>query len=751
MITQLERRPYFYSDFTVGQQYKLPDGSVVEARASLDGLKPEAKCWYFTHNNPPANLLVMWSKASEKTYIPHLGSEKHIFLVAPDGVSMPENTIRTSGEMLRKDVRPGESYKYVTSNGNPGPAHFLSRERLQGMPADWYLGDIPAAPNDENRRVVLIPRWDASPTLLRKDLKTGDTFHYVDYPHEKIIVADVKPSDLPTGWKYSNSNYGGNPLEPVVLIPSYRAEPLLRKDLKQGDTFYYNQTPTAKFIVSDTMPADMPRDGIWDYSTQGSGSMTEKITRIPRWDAEVSPALRTSGESIRGDVKPGEAFQYTEGTFKSDDKYYKAVGSERVPAGWNLSTGDGAGASVRIKFIPKWDTTTALRTSGESIRGDVKPGEAFYYVETGSADSPYLHATKRPDGMPRSWSLVQTGTLGIETAGNKVRFVPLWNQESTEIRTSGKVLRKDVRDGESFTYEEDGVFRRIFQMMDAETRSPSDLPSGWGYDFAGTSKSATRPDRVVTLIPGYRTVLRTSGEKTTHKYGNSGRTYTFDVGKNSYTSELGWRPLDLSGNGQDKGFDPVAPIMAVHDLMEHFPGDEYAPHNEYMAQGAMLWLRYEGGFFGSPGSVTGVGVANAVVKPAFGMLYYHLADGKTPTKVFDVAGFTPDALTHMKRDTALVFYALVGGAEKYLRETYNGTNLNSMLDSLSAGVPWMIYGYTRAAARYAGLDQKRLVSLYKRTVEAISLVKEGSKLSLTMNYETYSSEVSISSTLKVAV
>lgn len=247
--------------------------------------------------------------------------------------------------------------------------------------------------------------------------------------------------------------------------------------------------------------------------------------------------------------------------------------------------------------------------------------------------------------------------------------------------------------------------------------------------------AATRPEVKIEAAPDPK-----------YKFGNSGRTYSFEAGTNSFTRELGWKPLDLTGDGKGPSFDPVAPVMAVHDLMEHFPGDEYEPHNEYMAQGAMLWLRAEGGFFGANS------VADTVMRPAFGMLFHHINNGKLDTKEVSILpAAEQNALIHhgMSASTFFLVNELAFKAKEFIKQNYSYNDQKNRLEnSVVRGVPWMLVGYKRAQQRYSGLNRSKLVALYKDTVEQISRVKPGAKLKLTMNYDKYSADIEISTSSK---
>ncbi len=232
-------------------------------------------------------------------------------------------------------------------------------------------------------------------------------------------------------------------------------------------------------------------------------------------------------------------------------------------------------------------------------------------------------------------------------------------------------------------------------------------------------------------------------------YGNSKRTYSFVSGKNPIDGNMGWRPVDLAGS-KKVAFDPVAPIMCVHDMMEHFPGEEYAPHNEYRAQGAMLWLRFEGGFFRDDSEVTNV------VEPAFGMLFHHIAKKKLVTRV------VPEAkVKHIElpEKTEFALAALVTEAAAFARNRFYSDSRKSdrarILTSLHRGVLWMRLGYHAAAERYKGLNQKRLAKLFKSTVEQVrnpNRVETSTQtLRITMDYAKYTARVQLESLTDVKV
>ncbi len=241
--------------------------------------------------------------------------------------------------------------------------------------------------------------------------------------------------------------------------------------------------------------------------------------------------------------------------------------------------------------------------------------------------------------------------------------------------------------------------------------------------------AATGPSLLAAITPPVAAAYR---------HGNSGRTYSFIAGKNPIDGADGWQPTELAGDKRGPAFDAVIPIMTVHDVMEHFPGDEYAVHAEYMAQGAMLWLRYEGGFFGQVGESIA-----AVVPAALGMLFAQIKRNSLETKAIDLLDGHASWDKPLPTAVQFAYYEMLSEGKKIIDKTYSYSTKETMMKSLERGAPWIVRGYWRQAERYNGLDRKRLVNLYKKTVEQIKDVKAGAKLKLTMNYERYTSKVEL--------
>lgn len=239
--------------------------------------------------------------------------------------------------------------------------------------------------------------------------------------------------------------------------------------------------------------------------------------------------------------------------------------------------------------------------------------------------------------------------------------------------------------------------------------------------------------------------LALSRELAAPSRGNSGVQYKFKVGKNTFLNEYGWQPVQLTGDDKGPAFDPVPPVMVVHDLMEHFPGDVYGPQNEYMAQGSMLWLRWEGDFFGNQRDPSNI---SNVVRPAFGMLFHHILHGKLETQEADW-----DSDLRLPETTDYALNNLITLTRQYIveRNEFTADNKKLLLTSLHRGIPWIKRGYHKAAQRYQGLDKKRLVGLFNSVVKRIAVPGTiDGDLYLTLHYDIYSAEIHYVNNVSVA-
>lgn len=195
----------------------------------------------------------------------------------------------------------------------------------------------------------------------------------------------------------------------------------------------------------------------------------------------------------------------------------------------------------------------------------------------------------------------------------------------------------------------------------------------------------------------------------------SGQTFEFERGFNPITHQDGWRPLQIPD------FDPVAPTMVVHDLLEHFAEGTAEVHWEYMALGAAHLLRGEGGFFHKQG----LRISDALVPPAFGMLFHHIDHSGLTTEAApaEPEAFTP--VTPFRADVEIM--RTVANARDFLRRQHATDLIDA---SLQHAVGWMRLGFRRAQERYDGIPIRQVSKLIHRVVkridsEALALARHG--------------------------
>lgn len=456
----------------------------------------------------------------------------------------------------------------------------------------------------------------------------------------------------------------------------------------------------------------------------------KKYQQITEKDLEGHDhATLPSGEIV-------EVHHATTMVFNLRDRGWKIDGTTEVPPNienmWEVDDEDELSRRSRAQIAwflaPRGKSVVLvpppLRNIGTVPRRDVRAGEAFMYP--GPSGTRYL--------IGIAAGFTQTHVDPGRSMDDLVDLIP--GPGDSKPRISGKLPKNRVQVNEAF--------------KDATGKKFYFSPSVKKYDDSWTVTN-TLDDRDVSQVelippPDFVSTVEASAPK--HKHMNSGRLYNFESGVNSFTGQRGWKPVELSkGSDAGKGFDPVAPVMVIHDLMEHFPEDEYGPHAEYMAQGAMLWLRFEGKFFANIPDM-----AEKVVKPAFGMLYHHISKDRLETRQFTGAPTSDGVVTdgnpfnNMKRDTAYALSALIEASRKYTNDQIGAIGSSSgerIYESLFRGIPWIVQGYVRAERRYAGLDKQKLIRLYKDAVAAIGEpVDERSSLTLSMRYEKYTADVS---------
>jgi hypothetical protein len=194
--------------------------------------------------------------------------------------------------------------------------------------------------------------------------------------------------------------------------------------------------------------------------------------------------------------------------------------------------------------------------------------------------------------------------------------------------------------------------------------------------------------------------------------------YTADYisGYNSFTKSYGWKQTNIPD------FDPVGAPMVCHDLLEHFPDRGAEVHSEYLALGAAHYLRHEGRYF--------TDITTELVPPAFGMLWYHITKDGLP-----IEDCKEEPPFEIKRNTLLTMQRTIINAELFVRERFVDKISNiDVIRYFREGFKWMQIGYCMAAKRYEGLDQNRLVFMYKAVQTAIENVPTKDDTILTVEF-----------------
>ena len=196
--------------------------------------------------------------------------------------------------------------------------------------------------------------------------------------------------------------------------------------------------------------------------------------------------------------------------------------------------------------------------------------------------------------------------------------------------------------------------------------------------------------------------------------------------------KLGLRPSNIPG------FDPVPPPMVVHDLLEHFPGEAFDGHAEFLAQGAAIWLRHEGGYWSFKG-----GDMHSIAADAFLMLFHYIINKNLRVaECLEPFGLVP--LDRAESELLLQSYLARGRAVLHEKASV----YNNFVDvALVRGAAWMRVGYRRASRRYAAVGNKPLAKLFyeteKKLEAALNVMGDDDEIELTINPHDVASEVKL--------
>jgi hypothetical protein len=210
------------------------------------------------------------------------------------------------------------------------------------------------------------------------------------------------------------------------------------------------------------------------------------------------------------------------------------------------------------------------------------------------------------------------------------------------------------------------------------------------------------------------------------KISNAGDEYEFAAGINTMTKKLGWRPKAIPS------FDPVDALTTVHDIFEHFPKTQVSGiADELLAQGAMLWLRLEGGYFGefNNHNFDLESMLTKQVPGAWGMLFATAIARRMELEKAPVMGEsaeplplrTEGVLNHIiTRADSLIGKTGIWGSFESRLANLDLAQRTMLQRSVLGAAPWIRLGYRLAAKRYEGLEKRRLVRLFNQTISEVN-------------------------------
>jgi len=190
------------------------------------------------------------------------------------------------------------------------------------------------------------------------------------------------------------------------------------------------------------------------------------------------------------------------------------------------------------------------------------------------------------------------------------------------------------------------------------------------------------------------------------------KTYTFEVAEHEEFGGLGFRP-----KWYPQG-DPLGGMGVAHDILEHFPKDDGSAEGEYMALGASLFIRGQGGY------------------PMNGTSEQNIASD-LPT-VWGVQSYVRDCALSKDPDLMERAREAVGHFRK--EGTYMDRDQRPSEESYERIARWIAKGYQRARKRYAKQGASRITwDLFKpiedAAEKALKYADEGMILTVCVDFK----------------
>lgn len=231
------------------------------------------------------------------------------------------------------------------------------------------------------------------------------------------------------------------------------------------------------------------------------------------------------------------------------------------------------------------------------------------------------------------------------------------------------------------------------------------------------------------------TVPKHSRDDSRQRDLNSGKVFHLRRGTNTFTGKPGWQPMEIPD------FDPIAPHMVIHDIIEHVPGAPATPEEEFKAQGCTLFLRHEGGFFHDRGER-----ASDVMQNAFGTLYYFALPAGRKTAPCPLEPMAQEPLENA--DTEMELVRAVAKAREFCQgHSVLSKKMKEIDKSLCHAIGWMRVGYRVAQHRFHGINVKRFARVYRKASDLIAkyldAAEDGDEMTIVVQPEEYKVRVSL--------
>ncbi len=161
--------------------------------------------------------------------------------------------------------------------------------------------------------------------------------------------------------------------------------------------------------------------------------------------------------------------------------------------------------------------------------------------------------------------------------------------------------------------------------------------------------------------------------------------YIFDLMEHEEFGGFGWQ---MRGSGF---MEPLGGLAVAHDCLEHFKGDSGGIHEEFMAFGAMLYIRGEGGYWQLKGDYRGAG--EHMSGDLGGLLFDFFMD--EAGKFVEKAPRTNKIDEHLEDEISLAIKE--ARAELLSHREEDRESVDSFLKDFRA---WVRIGYRKACKRY---------------------------------------------------